>query len=342
MPRDKKTTEESSKTLEEKIKDLNKKFGRDIINNGLVTREKVSSGILTMDYLMQYMYEKRSLILLHGHEGSLKTTIALIMLAEAQRRGENCLIIDIEKGFDKERAKDLGVDVRPNHIHVVDEPLSAEGYLELMCEVINDFTFILVDSTTSMVSQQIADKSLTEGVTRASLASALSSGLGKLNYKNKNSTVVMIGQERDNPSPTGAPTYLPGGKAQKFYANYRFQFKVVEYYDEDGNVVGKTINQVNHKPIVSCLLKITNKKNRRGEQQMVEELLFNFKTGKIDKKFEVVKIAKRLGIIESGGSWMVIPGADTKMQQTQLMGWLEDEKNYNSLRNLIDAKLKEI
>lgn len=340
MPRDKKTTDESSKTLEEKIKDLNKIFGRDVITNGLVDREKVSSGILTLDFLMQYMYEKRSLILFHGHEGSLKTTMALLMLAEAQSRNDLCLIVDVEKGFDRERAKQLGIDV--DKVYLIDEPLSAEGYFEVMCNVINDFGFILVDSTTAMVSQQVADKSLTEGVTRASLASALSSGLGKLNYKNKNSTVLMIGQERDNPSPTGAPTYLPGGKAQKFYANYRFQFKVVEYYDENGNVVGGTINQTDHKPIHSCLLKITNKKNRRGEQQMAEELIFNFKTGKVDKKFEVIKIAKRLGIIEAGGSWMVVPGADTKMQQKTLMEWLDDEKNYKSLRKLIDAKLKEI
>lgn len=340
MPRDKKTTDESSKTLEEKIKDLNKIFGRDVITNGLVDREKVSSGILTLDFLMQYMYEKRSLILFHGHEGSLKTTMALLMLAEAQSRNDLCLIVDVEKGFDRERAKQLGIDV--DKVYLIDEPLSAEDYFEVMCNVINDFGFILVDSTTAMISKQVADKSLSEGVTRASLASALSSGLGKLNYKNKNSTVLMIGQERDNPSPTGAPTYLPGGKAQKFYANYRFQFKVVEYYDENGNVVGGTINQTDHKPIHSCLLKITNKKNRRGEQQMAEELIFNFKTGKIDKKFEVIKIAKRLGIIEASGSWMVVPGADTKMQQKTLMEWLDDEKNYNSLRKLIDAKLKEI
>ena len=343
MPRDKKTTNESSSSIEDKIKELNKLYGRDLFNSGLVDREKVSSGILTLDYLMQYQYEKRSLILLHGHEGSLKTTIALMMLAEAQRRGEDCLVVDVEKGFDKERAAMLGVDVRPGKIYIIDEPLSAEGYLEAMCKSVDIFGFILLDSSTAMVGQQVAEKNLTDGTTRAPLASALSSGLGKLNYANKNSTIVMIGQERDNPGNTGAPQYLPGGKAQKFYANYRFQFKVVEYYDEDGNKVGETINQVGHKPIHSCLLRIVNKKNRRGEQQMAEELIFNFKTCKIDEIFETIKIGKRVGVIETSGSWMTIPGIEKQMQDKTLREHLEaNEDVLNNLRMLIIKKLEEI
>ena len=343
MPRDSKTTKESSSNFDDKIKALNAKFGIGFITSGPVDSKKLDTSILTLDYLMQYKYKKRSCIMFHGAPESLKTSIGLKLLANAQKRQEKCLVVNVEKGFDDERATKMGVDIRKDVLHRVEELASAETYLQFICDAVNLFDFILVDSIATMSPQEELTKDLTDTTTRAPLASLLSKALRKINSTNKSTTILYINQERINPNATGASKYIPGGEAQKFLMDYRFEFKIVEYYDKDKNTVGQTINQVDHKPIIWALLKVTNKKNRRGERQIAANIMFNMKTGEIDLVYETIMLAKRLGVIELSGSWMTVPGIEKQMQDKTLTEYLEkDETALNNLRALIIKKLEEI
>ncbi len=340
MPRDKKTTNESSSSMDDKIKDLSKEFGGDFIKKGKIKTKQVSTGILTLDYLMQVGYRKRCSIMFYGPPECLKTTLGLKILANAQKRNEDCLVVNIEKGFDDERAEMLGLDM--DDLSRIETPTYAEKYFEAICQSSLIYDFILVDSLASMSPREEYEKSLEENTARTPVAALFSKAFRKINSYNSNCAILYINQERKNPNAMGASKYPVGGEALKYYMDYSFEFKIDEYYDADKNEVSKDINQITHKPILWARVKLINKKNRRGERQKSAYLIVNMETGEIDLIYEIIMLAKELHIIETSGSWMTVPGCDGKMQQKTLMEWLDNKENFDNLKKLVVSKLEEI
>jgi recombination protein RecA len=295
-------------TLAYKFKELNKKYGRDNdnpLNKKPKLKPKVNTGIMTLDWVMNGGYERNSIITMYGKEGSLKTTIGLKLLAEAQRRGEDCVLIDVEHGCTVEYMKTLGVDTES--LIVVDDLPHGEAYLDVVYEIINEADFIMIDSTTALTPKTEMEKSLQEGKERALQAKLFTAAFKKFALKNQNTTILLISQLRESvkTTPNGAvSTYLPGGRSLHYYSDYKLNIKRKDRLDENGKKVDAEIGNVSRRTDVTKVnLVIVCEKNRKGKSFRVGEISFDHVTGCTNELEELIKIGIRTKVIGLGGSW---------------------------------------
>ena len=236
--------EEKQKVLNQVILQIEKQFGKGSIikmdEEASKDIEVISTGCLTLDYALGVGGLPRGRIIeIYGPESSGKTTVALHVIAEAQKLGGVAAFIDAEHALDPNYASKLGVDI--NNLYV-SQPDTGEQALEITEQLVRSggVDIVVVDSVAALTPKAEIDGEMGDsfiGLQARLMSQALrklTSGISK-----SNTLVIFINQLREKVGVMfGSPETTPGGKALKFYSSIRMDVRKVETLKSGQDMVG--------------------------------------------------------------------------------------------------------
>lgn len=235
---------DKKKAIELALSQIEKQFGKGSVmklgDSAKLNVESISTGCIDLDLALGIGGVPRGRIVeIYGPESSGKTTVALHIIAEAQRNGGEAAFIDVEHALDPAYAKNLGVDI--NNL-IVSQPDTGEQALEI-CETLvrsGAIDVIVIDSVAALVPKAEIDGDMGDahvGLQARLMSQALRKLTGAIN-KSK-TCAVFINQLREKVGVMfGNPETTPGGRALKFYASTRMEVRKVENLKNGNDVVG--------------------------------------------------------------------------------------------------------
>ena len=325
---------ERQKALEAALAKIEKDFGKGAIMRlgeyEVENIDAIPTGALTLDYALGIGGIPRGRIIeIFGPESSGKTTLALHMVAEAQKLGGDVAFIDAEHALDAIYARELGVDIDRL---VVSQPSTGEEGLDIAESLIRSgaVDLIVIDSVAALVPKAEIDGMIGDvhvGLQARLMSQALRRFAGMINKTN--STIVFINQLREKIGVMfGNPETTPGGRALKFYSSVRLDIRRIETLKEDGAMVG---NRTRVKVV----------KNKVAPP--FKEAIFDIMYGKgISKSSSILDMAIEYDIIEKAGSWFSYKDEKLGQGRENIKKLMEEDPSFmDEIETKVRAKMQE-
>ena len=323
-------SEERKKALDIALSQIQKNFGKgSVMKLGefkAMEVEAIPTGALSLDIALGIGGVPRGRIIeVFGPESSGKTTVALHMIAEAQKMGGIAAFIDAEHALDPVYAKHLGVDV--DNL-IVSQPDTGEQALEITEQLVRSgaIDIIVIDSVAALVPKAEIDGEM--GDSHVGLqARLMSQALRKLTgVLSKSKTVaVFINQLREKVGIMfGNPETTPGGRALKFYSSVRLEVRKQEAIKVNGEVMGSRT-------------KVKVVKNKVAPP--FREAEFDIVYGKgISTSGCILDLAANLDIVNKSGAWYSYNGEKIGQGREAAKAYLEANQN---VMNEVEKKVRD-
>lgn len=318
-------------TAKELMAEINKALGAGTVRMGSdesLLVEHLPTGVLPIDLLLDGGIPRGRFTEIFGAYSTLKSYIALSCIAQTQKAGGVCAIVDTEHAYDPLWAESLGV--RTDEL-IYQAPETGEEAIDVSEVLIRSGVDLIVwDSVAATLPQAESVKRMSkESVQPARLAALMSLGMRKLTAANKNTAVLFINQTRLSVGVVfGDPETVPGGKALPFYASYRLALRKAGKVKESKDTYDDTGKKVSYNEVTGHKIRATLEKSKLSAPSRDVLFTFDLNSGHIDELGYLISIGLEKGvIIHEGRSWWLQNQTDKIVGLEKFRGWLEENPN---------------
>jgi recombination protein RecA len=319
-----------NKALDAALAQIERAFGKGSImklgQREHVEIESISTGSLGLDIALGIGgLPKGRIVEIYGPESSGKTTLALHVVAEAQKKGGTCAFVDAEHALDPGYARKLGVDIQNL---LISQPDAGEQALEIADTLVRSgaVDVLVIDSVAALVPRAELEGEMGDSLPGLQ-ARLMSQALRKLtaSISKSNTLVIFINQIRMKIGVMfGSPETTTGGNALKFYASVRLDIRRIGALKNGDDVVGNATR-----------VKVV--KNKVAPPFKIVEFDIMYGEG-ISKTGELVDLGDKAGVVEKSGSWYSYDGQRIGQGRENAKNFL---KEHPEVADAIEKKVRE-